>query len=879
MELKPDYPLVDDDPWPRPAPVGAGSVYAPVSSAVVVPPSSVEVAGVVDAAGWDLGAPARSDLVDWTFSGPSGSWPVTVPDTWSRRDPALADFRGPCSYERVVEASGPFARVVLDGVDYLASVFVDGALAFTHEGGFTPIAVDVPTGRPVAVKVVVDDPVEPEMLEPDPLLRPKRKIKGVFEEHDSRPGGMSIGSHYDASVWGVRWGSGGVSGPARLEESGVVRLDAVFVTAVPGSLRVNWVLTNLGDSAVDVEVRSAVADSGLVVAARLAPGASRVAVRLVLVGEEHWSPERPVLYRLTSAVVVDGAVSDVRAVDFGVRSVEMAVSGPSQFQLRLNGERTYVRAANYIPGVFASELSASLLRRDAELAKEAGLNSLGVHAGVCPGAVAAADEVGLLIYQDFPLQWSYDPAGGPLFEGGPTFAEASSWLAAELAYRFYNHPSVVYWCGHNEPAYQLREAFGTVNVPELLGLVDTMDGCPNEESLDLERAAVLARVDPSRPVSAVSGLGASRDDGDNHDYTGSLSGGHATNSGTGTVPFVSEFGAWSANFSAAGVGGAGSAGFWPPSEADEVRWYEQTHLYSTQVTYAGRPSRFEDFQTWCFAGQLWAGWHAKVVSEKARLAKWSPSGAHRYHFFLDHFGDGGAGVVDRHRTVGPAYGGLAAANRPVAALAPFPVGGRVVPGSVVRLPVFVVNDLSSALGPVEVSWQLCALDGDDDCWLVGRDDPERPGPLQGELAPSDQVCVIPRRFGRVLASGVAAASVGADALVQVDEVVWTASWEGPVALFMTVGNGAPGWTSFMVAADGWSPVPGLTGRARFAVSGPGAGAGSPGSLVRRWTGEPVPSLDAVPPDQYLLDGVPVNVFDDVRVAADGTVERASPLPW
>jgi beta-mannosidase len=871
VELKLNDPLVDDDPWPRAAPVGAGSVYSSVAEAVVVTPSSVELA---DTAGWELGGPAWSDLGEWTFHGPSRSVPVTLPDTWSRRDPALADFRGPYTYERVVEAAGPFARVVFDAVDYLASVYVDGSLAFVHEGGFTPIAVDVPVGRPVAVKVVVDDPVEPEMLEPDPLLRPKRKIKGVFEEHDSRPGGMSIGSHYDASVWGVRWGSGGMSGPAHLEQSGVVRLDAVFVTAVPGSLRVNWVLTNLGASAVDVVVRSAVSDRGFVVAARLAPGANRVAARVVLVGEEHWSPEHPTRYSLRSAVVVDGAVSDMRIVQFGVRSVEMAVSGPSQFQLRLNGERTYVRAANYIPGVFASELSPGLLRRDAELAKEAGLNSLGVHAGVCPGAVAAADEVGLLIYQDFPLQWSYDPTGRPLFEGGPTFAQASAWLAAELAYRFYNHPSVVYWCGHNEPAYQLREAFGTVNVPELLGLVDTMEGCPHEEALDVARAEVLAHVDPSRPVSAVSGLGASRDDGDNHDYTGSLSGGHATDSGTGTVPFVSEFGAWSANFSAAAPGGAGSAASWPPSEADEVRWYEQTHLFSTQVTYAGRPSRFEDFQTWCFAGQLWAGWHAKVVSEKARLAKWSPSGAHRYHFFLDHFGDAGAGVVDRHRTVGAAFGGLAASNRPVAALAPFPRGGRVAPGSSVRLPVWVVNDLSSGLGAVPVSWRLCALDGADDCWLVGRDDPERPGPLQGELAPADQVCVIPRRFGRTLASGSVTVDVGPDALVLADEVSWLApaDFAGPVALFMTVGDGLPGWTSFMVAPDGWSPAPGLTGRARFVVSCDGA-------LVQRWTGEPVASLDAVLPDQYLLDGVPLNVFDDLTIGSDGTVERAAPLPW
>jgi hypothetical protein len=124
-------------------------------------------------------------------------------------------------------------------------------------------------------------------------------------------------------------------------------------------------------------------------------------------------------------------------------------------------------------------------------------------------------------------------------------------------------------------------------------------------------------------------------------------------------------------------------------------------------------------------------------------------------------------------------------------------------------------------------------------------------------------------------AGSASVAIGPDALEQVGEVEWVADVDGPspMALFMQIGDGPVGWTSFMVAPDGWSPEPGLVGRSRFEVT-----LERPGALRRRWTGEAVSDLKAVPPDHYLLDGVPVDVFDDVVVRADGRVETPA-LPW
>jgi hypothetical protein len=482
-----------------------------------------------------------------------------------------------------------------------------------------------------------------------------------------------------------------------------------------------------------------------------------------------------------------------------------------------------------------------------------------VHASSCPLVHDAADRLGMMIQQDFPLQWSYLPDAGPMIDGGPDFREASLQLTAEMVYDLYNHPSLVYWCAHNEPAYQLAEAFArheTVALPlELAAIAAYIRSYPDESETDEARASLLRFTDPTRPAVQASGLGGARPDGDTHDYKGSLSGGHATDGLSGKAAYLTEYGAWSANFSAA-ERAVGATGDWPPPPGVDAEWYEQSHFISVQSAYSGTYQRYDDFPTWCFAGQLWAGWHAKVCTERCRVAWFAPSAGQRWHF-------------DRLRTTGPAFRGLAAANRPLLPIVPPVPAGRVTPGTQLRLPLVIVNDTDECFtGPV--TWRIARL-GTDDAFVIGADVPDVPGPAAGPTAPADHVFVLPRRPGETVIAGTVDARVGPNSAVTVTELAWTADVTGPVAVFVDAG-GVANWTSFVVAPDQWRAQPGLAGPHRFRVT-----SDRPGQLGRRWTGEPV-AMAAAPPDQYLLDGVPVDVFDDVHVRADGTVET-SPLPW
>src|SRR4029450_5225434 len=80
-----------------------------------------------------------------------------------------------------------------------------------------------------------------------------------------------------------------------------------------------------------------------------------------------------------------------------------------RWQLQVNGERLFVMGSNQGPSrMQLGEATAAELARDVQLALDANLDLLRLHAHVSrPEMYEAADAAGLLLWQDFPLQWGY----------------------------------------------------------------------------------------------------------------------------------------------------------------------------------------------------------------------------------------------------------------------------------------------------------------------------------------------------------------------------------------------------------------------------------------------------------------------------------------
>lgn len=148
----------------------------------------------------------------------------------------------------------------------------------------------------------------------------------------------------------------------------------------------------------------------------------------------------PHLYHVT--VTLDGAIDHpVRWEGVtGLRTWEM-----DDFKAKLNGQRLYIKGSNYPPGdARLATMTRERARQDIQLAKDAHMNMLRVHAHVDhPTLYQEADELGMLLWQDFPMQWLYARSVLP---------EALR-QSQEMVRLLHNHPSIVIWCLHNEPLH------------------------------------------------------------------------------------------------------------------------------------------------------------------------------------------------------------------------------------------------------------------------------------------------------------------------------------------------------------------------------------------------------------------------------------------
>jgi beta-galactosidase GanA len=74
----------------------------------------------------------------------------------------------------------------------------------------------------------------------------------------------------------------------------------------------------------------------------------------------------------------------------------------------LNGKRIFLRGTNYISSHWLSEMTKARFLKDLKMMKEANINIVRVHAHIEPEIFyQLADEIGIMIWQDFALQWGY----------------------------------------------------------------------------------------------------------------------------------------------------------------------------------------------------------------------------------------------------------------------------------------------------------------------------------------------------------------------------------------------------------------------------------------------------------------------------------------
>ncbi len=614
-------------------------------------------------------------------------WPtVAVPGHW-RSTPAFADSDGPLLYRHRFELDAlPEGRrqfITLDGVFYQADVWLDGAYLGDPEGYFFPHTFEITPlsglGSEHVLAVEVACP-------PQRQRTAKRNITGVFQ-------------HWDCAD--PSWNPGGLWRPVRVHTTGPVRIDRLRVLCrdvndARAHLRLRARLD--ADEQRAAVVRTIV--DGVELASQeqpLAQGSNDVTWTVDIDEPRLWWPwtlGEQALTTVTVEVDVEGAPSDRREVRTGLREVAV-----QNWVFSINGERMFMKGACLAPTQMAiGEATSAAVRADIEAAREAGLDLVRVlgHIGR-PELYDAADELGVLVWQDFPLQWKY----------ARTIRKQAVRQAREAVDLLGHHPSIITWCAHNEPLPVDGDRGEVVGDSAAKHVLNQQLPTWNKSVLDRWVKRAFESADETRPVVAHSGVVPhlpQLDGTDSHLHFGWYYGEEADLTGfAATMPrmvrFVSELGARSL---------PQAAGFLHPERWPELDWAELTERYGYEPAPFERhvpPAPHPTFESWRTATQHYQATLLRHQIETMRRLKYQPTGGFTLMMLNDAAPSISWSLLDHERHPKLALQSVVDACRPVIVIAD-QLPELLHPGAALALDVHVVNDLRRPLDAAECSATL-----------------------------------------------------------------------------------------------------------------------------------------------------------------------------
>jgi beta-mannosidase len=687
--------------------------------------------------------PSRRDYPKVDFDDRAWSH-IDVPGHW-RSSPAFADIDGPVLHRHRFElpsdweagnGTGRRSWLVFDGIFYTSDVWMDGSYVGDTEGYFFPHAFEVTDQLMDRREHVLALEVS---CSPQTDRTRKRNLTGVFQ-------------HWD--LLDQSWNPGGIWRPARIEQSGPVRIRHCRMicrdaTDDQATITVRAVLDTTESRNVELRTRIYRPDgSELLELARehtLAEGENRLEWAVAVPDPDLWWPwslgEQP-RYRVDLEVLADDRPSDSRTRPIGLRRVEMR-----NWIFSVNGHRLFLKGSNQGPTRMAlAEATPEELRRDVQLARETGLDLLRIHGHISrPELYEAADEQGLLLWQDLPLQWGYARS---------TRGQARR-QAREAVDLLGHHASVAIWCGHNEPLALDVDPVAVADARRrrrlaVRAVVAQVLPSWNKSVLDHSIATVLAKNDGSRPVVPHSGILPHPplfDGTDSHLYFGWYWGDERDLPKLARwwprlARFVTEFGAQAVPDDAA---------FLDPARWPDLDWERAARHHSLQKVFFDRhvpPGEHATFEAWQRATQRYQADVVRYHVEALRLLKYRPCGGFAQFCFADGYPSVTWSVLDHRRRPKLAHEALARACAPVVILASRPPSS-LPPGATLQLAIHAVNDRPIDFGDMIATAHLSWSQHGADKQLAWRwqgslpaDGCERIGSLESVVPPADAGLVI-----------------------------------------------------------------------------------------------------------------------------------------
>jgi beta-galactosidase len=388
--------------------------------------------------GGDIAFAQRSNIKEYPTNVDATWEEVSIPHTWNASDPFddQESYRRGISWYRkslVLSADLKEKNIYLffEGVNQVADVYVNGAFAGNHKGGYTAFTIDI-------TKLV--------SFEKENVIAVK-----VNSSHDNFIPPLSVGYAL----------YGGIYRDVKLIATNKVHFDmtnygskGVFV-ATPNlsenksDIAINGLVINESANKMDVIIKHIVFDAAnkpitqTETIAGINPGQknSFSAELMEIQKPKLWSPEMPYLYTVKSQLIVDGKVVDELVNPLGFRWFDF---NPDT-GFHLNGKKYLLKGTNRHQDMkgLGGALPNSQHLADLISIKEMGANFLRLaHYPQDPAVLAAADSLGLLIWEEIPVV-NY-------VNCSDEFKQNAHVMLSEMIRQHFNHPSIILWGSCNE---------------------------------------------------------------------------------------------------------------------------------------------------------------------------------------------------------------------------------------------------------------------------------------------------------------------------------------------------------------------------------------------------------------------------------------------
>jgi len=579
-------------------------------------------------------------------------------------------------------------KLVFAGVDYTADVWLNGKYLGFHEGYFQTFSflineqLNLQGDNELIVRV--NSPLEQQTT--DWSLH-KRLIKGVLSHHDARPGGAW-------SDRGQEKNTGGIWNSVYLQTSNKLTIDRVKVTPEidfkddQAIAKVDLDLTYPGKltKLVDVKLQltpdnfTGIAGKILTVQRRLKPGVNHLHFDVAQSNPHLWQTwDRGLsnLYKLQINITQTDKLLDTYQTKFGFRTIDY---DQKDMVWKLNGKRIFIRGTNYIGSQWLSEMNAEKSSLDVALIKQANINAVRVHAHITnPDFYDICDRTGVLVWQDFPLQWGY--------REDSEFIQQAIVQGKDMINLLYNHPAIMAWSLHNEPPWDA----------EWMNYIYQNYDAEQNKHLDKELYNNLQDLDPTRylhPASTVQ----------EHPWWGWYSGTWLKYGEPTKEPLITEFGAQALPKLSSLRRIFKEDELYPDTEEKWAKW--KYHNFQPKETFEiAKVPMGKNINEFIDNTQNYQAKLVKFAAESYRRQRYQPVSAIFQFMFVENWDSINWAIVDYWRNPKPGYEAIKTAYQPImpsiiAEKDSWDLGEKIT------LDLAIINDTLEAYPNAKVSYTL-----------------------------------------------------------------------------------------------------------------------------------------------------------------------------